>query len=602
MAKARILAVDDQQYFRSFLEEILTQEGYEAITASSGEEALALLEKEPFHVVLADLVMPGMGGSELVRRIRQRDHDQEVIVVTGVGDVRAALEAMKHGVTDYQLKPVDRVSLVRAIEALLQRRRLREEHARLLDENLEYLSVLSLYERALGLFSTLDLEALADRVVEGLCLETRAQGGVLWAARDEDSARLHLAGMRGLVRVQDETEQIVLDSASPELAAVAAGDVASWLAPARPGDDADSLFVPLRQGGRFLGLARLSDPLGGRPFGPRDVTAAEKFAGIAAQALVQALRSRTMERGALRDPETGLYSLAFFEDVARNEIEKASRFGRSVAVVEVRLDAASRAADTRRAARAVSGQIARCLRGSDMLAGDGIGRFCALLPETDAIGAAVLKRRIRELLELPQEGAEPLPRARIASASFPADGRNLESIESVLNRRLDHERESLLGALGLDRKPLAATLEALAARSTPLAAGLAEQVARFALDDVVRNPEERGFLFIAPGATLPAALRDAVERLRGLETRTEVVLLTDAPPDLTETPVTCLPAKRAGGEAAFVVRFGEGPAYALIATPDSRKRAPAVFHTGDRPLVEHLAFALQRELAITVTP
>src|SRR5512134_1887584 len=114
MSKARILAVDDQQYFRSFLEEILTQEGYEAVTASSGEEALALLEKEPFHVVLADLVMPGMGGSELVRRIRQRDPDQEVIVVTGVGDVRAALEAMKHGVTDYQLKPVDRVSLVRA--------------------------------------------------------------------------------------------------------------------------------------------------------------------------------------------------------------------------------------------------------------------------------------------------------------------------------------------------------------------------------------------------------------------------------------------------------------------------------------------------------
>ena len=600
MAKARVLAVDDQQYFRSFLEEILIQEGYEAVTASSGEEALALLEKEPFHVVLADLVMPGMGGSELVRRIRQRDPDQEVIVVTGVGDVRAALEAMKHGVTDYQLKPVDRASLVRAIEALLQRRRLREEHARLLDENLEYLSVLSLYERALGLFSTLDLEALADHIVEGLCLETRAQGGVLWAAREEDSTRLHLAGMRGLVRVQDETEQIVLDSGSPELAAVATGDVASWLAPARPGDEADSLFVPLRQAGRFLGLARLSDPLGGRPFGPRDVSAAEKFAGIAAQALVQALRSRKMERGVLRDPETGLYSLAFFDDVARNEIEKASRFGRSVAVVEVRLDPQAKPAEAKRGARQVAGQIARCLRGSDLLAGDGLGRFCALLPETDAVGAAVLKRRIRELLELPQDG-EPAPKARVASASFPADGRNVEAIEATLASRLEHERESLLGALGLDRKPLAATLDALVAKSQPLPAELPEQFARYALDEVIRNPDDRGFLFIAPGPTLAPGLRDAVERLRGLETRTEVVLLTDAPPDLTETPVTCLPPKRASSKAAFVVRFGEGPAYALV-TGAEPKGSSAVFHTSDRPLVEHLAFALQRELAITVTP
>ena len=72
MAKARILAVDDQLYFRVFLEDLLQQEGYEVCTASGGEEALHLLERESFDVILTDLVMPGVDGSELVQRVKER--------------------------------------------------------------------------------------------------------------------------------------------------------------------------------------------------------------------------------------------------------------------------------------------------------------------------------------------------------------------------------------------------------------------------------------------------------------------------------------------------------------------------------------------------
>jgi len=111
MAKARILAVDDQLYFRSFIEDLLVQEGYEVVTASTGEEALERLERERFDVVVTDLVMPGMDGSVLVQRIKERVPDQEIVVVTGVGDVKTAVEAMKLGATDYQLKPIDRTSL-----------------------------------------------------------------------------------------------------------------------------------------------------------------------------------------------------------------------------------------------------------------------------------------------------------------------------------------------------------------------------------------------------------------------------------------------------------------------------------------------------------
>ena len=103
MPKARVLAVDDQRYFRELIEEFLTAEGFETQTAASGEEALHILERSAFDIVLTDLVMPGMDGSELVHRVKSRNPEQDIVVVTGVVDVRTAVDAMKLGASDYLL-------------------------------------------------------------------------------------------------------------------------------------------------------------------------------------------------------------------------------------------------------------------------------------------------------------------------------------------------------------------------------------------------------------------------------------------------------------------------------------------------------------------
>ena len=158
MPKARVLAVDDQRYFRELIEGLLTDEGYEVVTASSGEEALHVFEREDFDIIVTDLVMPGIDGAELVQRIKERRPEQAIVMVTGVVDVKTAVAAMKEGATDYILKPFDRKALSVSLEKILKRRRLHEEHSRLMAENLEYMGVLSLYERAASLFSTLSLE------------------------------------------------------------------------------------------------------------------------------------------------------------------------------------------------------------------------------------------------------------------------------------------------------------------------------------------------------------------------------------------------------------------------------------------------------------
>lgn len=605
MAKARILAVDDQRYFRVFLEDLLVQQGFEVRTAGSGEEALHLLERESFDVVVTDLVMPGLSGADLVERVKARSPEQDVIVVTSVGDVRTAVEAMRTGASDYLLKPLDPTLLERSLEAILQRKRLRQEHASLMAENLEYLGHLSLYERTLALFSTLAIEPLADRIVEGLCLEARAQGGVAWIARADDPSRLRLAAARGLVRVERESEEIALDALPAELEPLLRPQSTPF---AIEIGGAPALAVPLRHEGRVVGFVRLSDKLAGSNFEDRDRVVAERFAAPAAVATANALRFRALEHRSFRDPVTRAYTYAFFEDVVRNEIRKAGRFGRSFSLIELEL------ADFARWRRELTDaelsawlerfafQIGRVLRTTDLLATASDDRFAVLLPETDALGAAVLKRRMRELLmrtDVRGSTAGP-PRLHLAAVSFPVDGTQLEELRRMLSTRLGEDRESIVHEL--EGKPFPLVLDALAAKGQTLGAEALPQVLRFVLSEVERRSQERGLLCVAPGASLVHLVREELARFDPSQTRTEVVLVADERVDsLAGTAVTCVTPSQIGTRRPFLVYYAEGPGYALVGEPDAASASPVLFQTADRVTVEHLAFQLQRALGVPIT-
>lgn len=620
MPRARILAVDDQLYFRVFLEDLLVQEGYEVRTAAGGEEALHLFEREDFDVVLTDLVMPGVDGGQLVQRIKDLRPEQDVVVITSVGDVKTAVDAMKLGATDYLLKPIDRTVLARALEGLLQRRRLREEHARLMAENLEFMGAFSLYERGLGLLSTLSVETLADRIVEGFCLETHAHGGVLWLARETDPRKLRLTAVRGLVRLEDEPEELALEALPPEVALLADPLRLSFFAPAleepkeeEPGTPPPgaTLFVPLRRGSATLGLLRLTDRLDGGEFGDPQRAVAEKFASFAAQALDNAQRFRTLERRSFRDPVTKAYTRAYFDDVTNNELRKAARFGRTFSLLRVELEglgdyrARASEAEFSAFAEAACACVARALRATDLLAAESETRFCVLLPETDALGAAVLKRRIRSALERSDAvralDAAVRPELLLGAATFPTDGTQPEALWDVLEARVDEDRRSLLRSLELEATPFRGLVDALLAEGVTGRPEFGEQMTRFLLDEVSRRPDQRGLLFVAPGAGMAGALRDGLEALRGLSPRTEIVLVAErkgAP--VPGLPVTWVSPLRAGTNAPFLIYFGEGSPYAMIREPASDEQRVTLFHSCDRVLVEHLTFQLGRDIGIPV--
>lgn len=105
MAKGRILAVDDEKNIRHLIRNEFSEEGFEVTTARSGEEGLKLAEAKKFDLVLLDIKLPKINGIETLRRLKQQSSAIEVIMITGHGDIKSAIESIKLGARDYITKP-----------------------------------------------------------------------------------------------------------------------------------------------------------------------------------------------------------------------------------------------------------------------------------------------------------------------------------------------------------------------------------------------------------------------------------------------------------------------------------------------------------------
>ncbi|TYO97492.1 signal transduction histidine kinase [Geothermobacter ehrlichii] len=120
-----ILVVDDEPVLRDLCARAL--DGYRVLEAENGRQALTILETEQVDVVLSDVMMPQMDGLDLLRRIRERDPDQVVVMMTGYGDREVVLRALKLDADDFLTKPVDPLQLTTVIRKTLEKKVLREE-------------------------------------------------------------------------------------------------------------------------------------------------------------------------------------------------------------------------------------------------------------------------------------------------------------------------------------------------------------------------------------------------------------------------------------------------------------------------------------------
>lgn len=127
----KVLVVDNDEGHAEAMSESLSKIGYECAVAHSGEEAIQKLDQATYEIVVTDLVMPGIGGLELLAESKERLPDAEVILVTGHGTVESAVEAMRRGAFNYLLKPLDLAQLRAVVDNAGRSQHLRRANAEL---------------------------------------------------------------------------------------------------------------------------------------------------------------------------------------------------------------------------------------------------------------------------------------------------------------------------------------------------------------------------------------------------------------------------------------------------------------------------------------
>lgn len=301
MPKDTILIIDDSTELRSLLESILPYSGYQAISATTGEEGLRLaLESNP-DVILVDLELPDTTGLQLLETFKQHELTMPTIMMTGYGSEGVAARALRLGALDYLVKPFTTEEVLSSVERALTVERLRRENAQLasmLDAQGRHFRMLQAIGRAA--IEDRDLDQFFQRIVEAGLYATRAETCLLLLL-DTAQDQLCIAaahGQEGQVgrcfprQSGDERFWAVLESG----ASVRLHTSTDPYIELQNGDKVKAVLqVPLQRGEQIVGLLSVDRRSNGSPYGKRD----EQMLAILADYAVLALeKQRPVEASA----------------------------------------------------------------------------------------------------------------------------------------------------------------------------------------------------------------------------------------------------------------------------------------------------------------
>jgi two-component system, cell cycle response regulator len=410
---ARILVVDDIDANVKLLQARLTAEYFDVVTATSGLEALAKLEEHPVDIVLLDVMMPGMDGFEVCRRIKadSRVHHVPVVMITALDQPADRVRGLEAGADDFLTKPVSDLALLTRVRSLVRLKQLTDE-LRLRAET----------SRELGIVTQKSTQGAIDG----------ANGRVLLVDDRRSSFERIVTAMRGVHRVEVET------SASEAL--LKAGNENFDLIVVSldlQGVDGLRLCSQIRSVERLrqLPILVLVDPdetarllrgldLGVNDYLMRPLDKNELLARVATQVKrkrhADQLRDtlqQSMEL-AIRDGLTGLHNRRYLESHLASLVRLSLTEERGMALLVLDIDHFKRVNDTHghdagdEVIREFARRIRKVVRGIDLCARFGGEEFVVVMPDTDVGFARSIAERIRErVAEVPfavADGAQQL--------------------------------------------------------------------------------------------------------------------------------------------------------------------------------------------------
>jgi two-component system, cell cycle response regulator len=434
MNEPTILVVEDELFFRRMYAELLNEDGYRVEAVESGEEALQRLRRGGVDIVLADLVLPGIGGLEVLRFCRNLEIPPEVILVTGHASVESAIQALKDGARDYLIKPFNGEELRHLVRVCLEQRRL-------LNENYLLQSQIRLYQKGQNLASQLEIERLLPQAINVLLQELGGGRGFAFLA--EQSQNHQIFGLTGLD--QDAAEVMIhsFKDQVPQTLGI------SLLQEALPHLSLPSVrqvyLLPLLCQKQLKGAIVLINPIDSLfSYTPKEnLLFLSEQAGLGFE---NAYRFQGARELIYTDDLTGLYNHRYLKQILDQEILRAERYDLQFSVVFIDLDHFKEINDTHghlagsKALREVAMILRKSVREVDLLFRYGGDEFTALLVETDRQGAAVVSERFRRTIErhtfLAEDGLCGRLTATIGYATFPESAADQKGIMDWADRAM----------------------------------------------------------------------------------------------------------------------------------------------------------------------
>jgi diguanylate cyclase (GGDEF)-like protein len=451
----RVLVVDDDRLNREIARDAL-EAAARVECCPSAEAALEALRREPADLVLSDLTMPGMSGTDLLERVRREHPGTDFVLLTANASVDSAVAALRMGAADYLVKPIQPEELGLVVERILARRRLLAENERLRE-------VLRVAESCRMLLRCLDpgeVYAVALDLLlhvlpcqRGLAVFRRTafsqSDGVAFRGFDEAQARQ----LRELLVVEKQLDLDAIGATSlveegPVHDALRAAGVAAGKA----------LVVPLRGSEGEVGAVWLLE--GPRPFGPEDLERVGLVASHAEVALHNAERYHRAKERAFIDDVTEVYNARFLLQAADREIQRSERYGKELCVLFLDLDRFKAVNDCyghlvgSQVLRRLSQVLRDCIRQIDTLARYGGDEFTILLADTGVDDGLRIAERIRRTVaDTLFEGGGGAPirlTISIGVAGYPAHGRDrtqlLDAADKAMYRAKSRGRNCVCSA------------------------------------------------------------------------------------------------------------------------------------------------------------
>ncbi len=422
-----VLLVDDERFARTVYSDYLRAAGFDVEVAADAEAALAILRARRFDVLVADVILPGSSGLDLLSAAKELDPNLEVVMMTALDKVDPAVRAMKSGASDYLIKPITPEALQHAVHRSMATRGL-------LAENKVLRAHLKLFETCQRLSATLDRDRLVPMGLAAVATTSGAPAALL-AELAHDGSWV-LSGAHGL---EYQAAADLLGAARERLPAASDGQPTSFELSVGDQPPRQVFCLPLVDEAGTVGAALAFPDV---PPSPETRESAAFLARHLALALRNLGRLKQVEHLAYLDDLTHLYNTRYLDMVLDRELGN----GRPFSLLFLDLDHFKGVNDQHghlsgsRLLVEVARVLRSCVRDEDILVRYGGDEYVSVLTGIDSGGGLKVAERIRRAMEghrfLSREATPVQVTVSIGLASFPEHASTKAEIIDLADRAM----------------------------------------------------------------------------------------------------------------------------------------------------------------------